>query len=132
MNAVRGTVINIHHHGATVRLEDGTLAAVPASELVSHRAAYEASHSGRTPLELIFDGSRRHAIVGLELPPPLPAEPRSVVEPQPVTDAFETQMNAYLKSTEAWAPRDELQPAERHFIRKKRREAVFEARKQAT
>jgi hypothetical protein len=42
--------------------------------------------------------------------------------------AFEVQMNRYLKSTEEWAPPDRPAPAERHFIRKKRRAAFFEAR----
>jgi hypothetical protein len=128
VSVVRGTVINIHHHGATVRLDDGSLAAVSALELASHRAAYEGSLAAKTPLELILDASRRHALVVLERAVPAPVAP----EPHLAREAFETQINAYLKSTEAWAPRDQAEPAERHFIRKKRREAIFEARKQAT
>jgi hypothetical protein len=133
MSVVRGTVINIHHHGATVRLDDGTLAAVPAAELALHRSAYEESLAARIPLELILDSSRRHATVVLEgaaAAPPAQTPPPAA--PQIVDAAFETQINAYLKSTEAWAPPDRPPPAERHFIRKKRREAIFEARKQAT
>jgi hypothetical protein len=71
-------VISIHQLGATVRLEDGTLAAV-------------------------------------------------LVDP-----SFEDQMTAYLKSTQEWAPLDRPPPAERHFIRKKRRAAFFEARGKGT
>ena len=129
MSVVRGTVINIHHHGATVRLEDGSLAAVAAAELAAHRTAYEGSLAGKAPLELIADGSRKHAVVVLERIP-TPEVPAAI--PHLLDAAFETQINAYLKSTEEWAPRDQAAPAERHFIRKKRREAIFEARKQAT
>jgi hypothetical protein len=46
--------------------------------------------------------------------------------------AFEERMGAYLKETEAWAPPDRPPPAERHFIRKKRRAAFFEARNKPT
>ncbi len=45
---------------------------------------------------------------------------------------FEDRLNAYLKSTEEWAPPDRPEPAERHFIRKKRRAAHFEARSKPT
>jgi len=131
VSVVRGTVINIHHHGATVRLEDGTLAAVPAGDVAVHRAIYEASLEERTRLEFVLDRRGRHAVVFLERARPPEAVPLSA-EPELVSPAFETQMNAYLKATEAWAPPDRLAPAERHFIRKKRREAIFEARKQAT
>ena len=129
MSFVRGTVINIHHHGATVRLEDGSLAAVAAAELAAHRAIYEGSLAGKAPLELILDGSRKHALVVLER---IPTSEQPAAVPHLLDAAFETQINAYLKSTEEWAPRDQAAPAERHFIRKKRREAIFEARKQAT
>ncbi len=129
MSGVRGTVINIHHHGATVRLADGSLAAVAATELAAHRAAYEGSLAGKAPLEMLLDDSRKHALVVLERVP-APEAPPAI--PHLLDTAFETQINAYLKSTEEWAPRDQAAPAERHFIRKKRREAIFEARKQAT
>ncbi len=129
MSVVRGTVINIHHHGATVRLEDGSLAAVAAAEFAANRTTYEGSLAAKTSLELLLDDSRKHALVVLDRVPP-PDAPAAV--PHLLDAAFETQINAYLKSTEEWAPRDQAAPAERHFIRKKRREAIFEARKQAT
>ena len=127
MSAAIGTVINVHAHGATVRLEDGTLAAVPAAELAAHRPTYVASHRSRTPLALELDARGRHAIVTLER-----GAPQTQAAPRLVDDGFEAQMNAYLKSTQEWAPLDRPAPAERHFIRKKRRAAFFEARNTAT
>jgi hypothetical protein len=59
---VTGTVINIHLLGATVRLEDGTLAAVPATDLAAHRSAYVGSLSRRMPLALVVDRRGRHAV----------------------------------------------------------------------
>ncbi len=131
VSVVLGTVINIHNHGATVRLEDGSLAAAPAADVAANRAAYEASHAERTPLALVVERRGRHATVLLQN---AGAPERAAAAPAPVLvdPAFETQLNAYLKSTEEWAPPDRPAPAERHFIRKKRREAIFEARKQAT
>ena len=126
MSAVSGTVINVHYHGATVRLEDGTLAAVSAAELAANRPVYLASHRMRTPVALELDGRGRHPIVVLEREAQAPAAPRLA------SDGFEAQMNAYLKSTQEWAPPDRPAPAERHFIRKKRRAAFFEARNTAT
>ena len=122
-----GTVINVHSHGATVRLEDGTLAAVPAAELAANRNAYLASHRTRAPLALELDGRGRHPSVVLER-----SEPHPSPAPRLIDDGFEAQMNAYLKSTQEWAPPDRPAPAERHFIRKKRRAAFFEARNTAT
>jgi len=128
----RGRVINIHLLGATVRLEDGTLAAVPADELAAHRPAFVASceqrswlaldieHRGRYPRALLARGSSR------DESPPAGVENRS---PDAV---FEERMGAYLKATEEWAPPDRPAPAERHFIRKKRRAALFEARNKPT
>ncbi len=128
MSAVFGTVINVHYHGATVRLEDGTLAAVPAAELAANRPAYVASHQSRTPLALELDRRGRHPIVVLERAAGGPTKPA----PRLVDEGFEAQMNAYLKSTQEWAPPDRPAPAERHFIRKKRRAAFFEARNTVT
>jgi hypothetical protein len=49
-----------------------------------------------------------------------------------VDPAFERRIAEYLKATEEWAPSDRPEPAERHFIRKKRRAAFFEARNPST
>ncbi|MGH7727237.1 MAG: hypothetical protein ACREM2_00380 [Vulcanimicrobiaceae bacterium] len=116
---MRGTVINLHRLGAIVRLTDGSLAAVPGDELASHRAAYEASLARRTPLELALVRGSGRPIVTLADGGPLPTD---------ADPAFEARLSAYLKATEEWAPPDRPPPAERHFIRKKRRAKIFEAR----
>ena len=131
---MRGTVINIHFHGALVRLEDGTLASVAAAELAVNRAAYATSLDRRSQLDFARDDSGRRPIVRLEgsaRAAPIPDAPRSAA-PHLVDPAFEERIGAYLKETEAWAPPDRPEPAERHFIRKKRRAAFFEARNPAT
>ncbi len=48
--------------------------------------------------------------------------------PQIRDDELEEQIASYLKSTEEWEPADGLPAAERHFLRKKRRAALFETR----
>jgi len=128
----RGTVINVHYHGATVRLEDGTLAAVPAGELAANRPLFVSSYQRRTTLPLLVERHGRHATARLatsDSPEPVPRPPAA---PQLVDEAFEQRMGAYLKATEEWAPADRPPPAERHFIRKKRRAALFEARNKPT
>lgn len=126
----RGVVINVHEHGATVRLDDGTLAAVPAAELAANRQAFVTSRERRSRLALAIDDSGRHPIALLA------REQATVTEPAPapslVDPLFEERIGAYLKSTEEWAPSDRPDPAERHFIRKKRRAAFFEARSPQT
>ncbi len=125
---MRGIVINIHSSGALVRLEDGTLAAVTNAELAAHRPTYTGSHARRTPLDFLVNDAGRHRVVTLEATAPAekPAAP-TLVDP-----GFEERIGAYLKETEAWAPPDRPAPAERHFIRKKRRAAFFEARNKPT
>ena len=124
-------VINIHYHGATVRLADGSLASVSEAELVAHRPRYTSSLAKREPLSLVLDGLGRHRIVTLE---PVPA----LVSSAPSSDVlfadivFEAKIGAYLKATQEWAPADQSPPAERHFIRKKRRARLFEARPETT
>ena len=119
-----GTVINLHHHGATVRLADGSLATVQAPELASRRPTYVASYEKREALEFFVERHGRHAVAvarGASQPP-------AAAAPVLVDAAFERRLGEYLKSTEEWAPPDRPHPAERHFIRKKRRAAMFEAR----
>jgi hypothetical protein len=124
---VRGIVINIHLSGALVRLEDGSLAAVTNAELAAHRPAYTGSHARRTPLEFVVNDAGRHRVVTLEA-----TAPAAPAAPLLVDAGFEERIGAYLKETEAWAPPDRPAPAERHFIRKKRRAAFFEARNKPT
>jgi hypothetical protein len=115
-------VINVHQLGATVRLEDGSLAAIPATELSANRSTIVKSFQLREPLALWVEKNGRHAVAYLE----------SRALPRLVDSTFEERMNAYLKSIEEWAPPDRPAPADRHFIRKKRRAAVFEARAKST
>ena len=118
-------VISVHQLGATVRLDDGTLAAVPESELSANRPALVRSLKEREALAFDLERASRHAIAYLRRDPG--AAP--VAGPRLRELVFEKQMAAYLKSTEEWAPPDRPEPAERHFIRKKRRAAFFEARR---
>ncbi len=130
MSGVRGTVINIHYHGATVRLEDGTLAAVAPAELAENRTAYVASLQRRSSLELVLDRRGRYALVAL--PRAERAAGGEAAAPHLTDQAFEQRMDEYLKSTQEWAPPDRPAPAERHFIRKTRRARIFEARNTST
>lgn len=123
--SVRGNVINIHNWGATVRLEDGRLAAVPREDVEAHRGVYSRALGSKTALP--FDESRtaRHPVATLarnEMSETVvPAS-----EPPQLTDAiFEAHMTAYLKETEEWMPPDRPTPFERHLIRKQRRAAQF-------
>jgi hypothetical protein len=119
-------VISIHQLGATVRLEDGSLAAVRAGDTAAHRPLLVKSLQHHEPLWLEVERSGRHPVVrpsGAQAP----ADPPLLVDP-----VFEDRMSAYLKSTQEWAPPDRPPPAERHFIRKKRRAAFFEARGKGT
>ncbi|MBV9102608.1 MAG: hypothetical protein JO060_03400 [Candidatus Eremiobacteraeota bacterium] len=129
----RGTVISLHRLGATVRLSDGSLVSVPLGEVTAHYDRFLASLSKREPLSLILaaNGGRRSAFLarGDRVPAPSTAQ---VGAPPRLDDLFEEQMRRYLKSTEEWAPPDRPEPAQRHFIRKKRRAAHFEARSKAT
>jgi hypothetical protein len=119
---VRGTVINVHALGATVRLEDGRLMAVPIADVNANRAAYTRALDARTTT-LPFD------LLGRSLMLAKTRADESIVPaaPTPVLNdpAFEAQINEYLKSTEAWAPSDRPQPFERHLFRKKQRAKIF-------
>jgi len=134
---IRGTVINIHFHGALVRLEDGSLASVEAPEVAAHRPQYVRSLERREPLVFVLDRRQRHAVVSLggrAVPLASPHDTAAAERegPRLVDPVFEERIGAYLKETEAWAPTDRPTPAERHFIRKKRRSALFEARNEPT
>jgi hypothetical protein len=119
---VRGTVINVHAMGATVRLEDGRLMAVPIADVNANRAAYTRALDARTttlPFDLLgrslmLAKTRADEAIAPSTPAPVLHDP-----------AFEAQMNEYLKSTEEWAPPDRPQPFERHLFRKKQRAKIF-------
>ncbi len=127
MTASLGTVINVHRLGGTVRLADGRLAAIPYAELCAHQSAFDDSLQRREAISLEVEDRGRHVLAFLarpeSAPVPQPAEALSVHD-----TLFEEQMRRYLKETEEWAPPDRPHPAERHFIRKKRRAAHFEGR----
>lgn len=110
----RGIVINVNAFGATVRLDDGRLASAPAADVEKHRGHYDRAVMNRRSMEFLVQSSGRHPMVTLA--------------PQLRDEQFETQIANYLKSTQEWE-NPELPPAhERHFLRKKRRAAVFESR----
>lgn len=115
MNATeRGIVININAYGATVRLHDGRLASVPLVDLEKHRAAYDRAFTGRKTLEFMIQAGGRHT--------------QAHLAPQIRDEQFEEQIANYLKMTEEWEKPDAPPAHERHFLRKKKRAALFESR----
>ncbi len=119
---VRGTVINVHAMGATVRLEDGRLMAVPIADVNANRATYTRALDARATT-LPFDLAGRT----LSLAKTRIDEPLATPTPAPVLNdpEFEAQINEYLKSTEEWAPPDRPPPFERHLFRKAQRAKLF-------
>ena len=115
MELVGGIVINLNAYGATVRLENGELASAPATDVEAHRIDYQRSllRRKRLSFDLRRDGRRR---------------PTVLLAPQIRDDEFEAQITSYLKSTEEWESPDGIPAAERHFLRKKRRAALFESK----
>ena len=110
----RGTVININVYGATVRLEDGRLASVRADDLERHRPEYERALTGRKTLQFQVAAGGRHTLAALA--------------PQLHDEHLEEQIAGYLKSTEEWESTEGPPAHERHFLRKKKRAALFESR----
>lgn len=109
----RGVVINVNAYGATVRLKDGRLATAPPHDVEKHRAQYDHGVVSRKSLEFLVHETKRHPVARLA--------------PQLHDEQFESQIADYLKSTQEWE-NPELPPAhERHFLRKKRRAALFES-----
>lgn len=109
---MRGTVISLHLYGATLRLETGELASAPQSDVQAHRLEYERAFWGRK--ELAFDVRRsgtRH--------------PVALLAPNLRDAQFEDQIAHYLKTTQEW---ERPEDSERHFLRKKRRAALFESK----
>lgn len=110
----RGVVINLNAYGGTVRLLDGRLASVPLTDLEKNKPSYERALTGRKTLEFLVKGSGRHATVSLA--------------PQIRDERFEEQIAGYLKMTEEWEKPDAPPAHERHFLRKKKRAALFKSR----
>jgi hypothetical protein len=109
-----GIVINLNTYGATVRLDDGDLATASAADVESHRDQYQRSLTGRKRLAFEVRRAGRRCAVSLA--------------PQIRDEKLEEQIASYLKSTEEWEPADGPPAAERHFLRKKRRAALFESK----
>jgi hypothetical protein len=119
---VCGSVINVHALGATVRLEDGRLAAAPLEDVNKHRPAYARALAQRTPL--LFERTGR--AVTLATPDAGEAPILPTASPPALNDpSFEAHIIAYLKQTEEWAPADRPQPFERHLFRKRARAKQF-------
>jgi len=122
LKRVRGTVINVHAMGATVRLEDGRLMAVPIGDVNANRATYTRALDAKTTT-LPFDLTGKTLVLAKTRVD----EPIEPATPAPaLTDPdFEAQIAGYLKETESWAPPDRPQPFERHLFRKKQRAKFF-------
>ena len=118
---VRGSVINVHNLGATVRLEDGRLVAAPIGDVNKNRATYSRALE-RKDVTLPFDLVGRMVVIAQtrvdEVAP-------TTVAPALTDPSFEAQIAAYLKSTEEWAPSDRPAPFERHLVRKRQRAKLF-------
>ncbi len=110
----RGIVINLNAYGATVRLNDGRLASVPLVDVEKHRPEYDRAISARKSLEFVVRSSGRHVT--------------AMLAPQLHDEHFEEQIAGYLKMTEEWEKPDAPPAHERHFLRKKKRAALFESR----
>ena len=109
-----GTVINLNAYGATVRLSDGRLGTAPLLDVEKNRSAYDRALISKRPLEFLVRVSGRRPMV--------------VLAPQ-IRDAhFEEQITNYLKMTEEWEQPDVPPAHERHFLKKKKRAALFESR----
>lgn len=111
---IRGTVINLNVFGATVRLENGVLAAAPQHEVERNRAAFERALEKKKSLDFQCSPDTRHPI--------------ALLAPQIRDEKLEMQIAAYLKMTQEWEIPDAPAAHERHFLRKKRRAEVFRSR----
>ncbi len=110
-----GIVINLNAYGATVRLDGGDLASATAADVESHRDQYQRSLAQGLRLAFEVRRSGRRCAVSLA--------------PQIHDKKLEEQIVAYLKSTQEWEPSDAPPAAERHFLRKKRRAALFDVKR---
>jgi hypothetical protein len=119
---VRGSVINVHALGATVRLEDGRLVAAPIGDVNKNRAAYNRALERREST-LPFDLVGRMVLLAQTRVDEVTATSDA---PRLTNPSFEAQIAAYLKATEEWAPPDKPQPFERHLVRKRQRARHFE------
>ena len=108
---LQGIVINLNAYGATVRLDGGDLASASAADVDAHRDLYARSLLRHKRLDFEARRDGRRCTVSLA--------------PQIRDDDLEEQITSYLKSTEDWEQPDAMPAAERHFLQKKRRAALF-------
>ena len=121
---VRGSVINVHALGATVRLEDGRLVSAPIGDVNKYRAGYTRALE-RKDTTIPFDLIGRLVVMAQTRVD----EVKPTTEVPPLIDpSFEAQIADYLKSTEAWAPPDRPEPLERHLARKRQRAKIIDTR----
>jgi hypothetical protein len=113
-DTLNGIVINLNAYGATVRLDGGDLASASAADVQTHREQYQRSLLRRRRLAFEVRREGRRCAVSLA--------------PQILDDELEEQIAGYLKSTGEWEPADTMPAAERHFLRKKQRAALFATR----
>ena len=113
-DTARGIVINLNAYGAAVRLEDGRLASAPLVDVEKHRADYDRALVTRRHVTFVVKPGARHPLV--------------LLAPQIRDEALEQQIASYLKMTEEWEKPDAAPAHERHFLRKKKRAALFESR----
>jgi hypothetical protein len=112
--SIDGVVINLNAYGATIRLENGDLATASAGDVEAHRADYERSLRARSELAFELRREGRRPVVALA--------------PQIRDDDLDERIASYLKSTQEWDAPEGVPQAERHFLHKKRRAALFESR----
>lgn len=112
--SVCGVVININTFGATIRLDDGELAGADQVDVETHRRDYENALISRARLAFVRHGGGKRANVTLA--------------PQISDERLEEQITSYLRSTEESWESAEVPAHERHFLRKKKRAAHWEAR----
>lgn len=129
MTELAGVVLDVHRHGALVRLVDGRLAALPARECDAHRDLLRTAAFDRRALPFVVDDAGRRPALRLAIARDVaaPAAPRDEA-PQLVDPAFEAKISAFLRSCEdGFAPDAGREPAEREQVRKTRRARRFEA-----
>lgn len=117
--------------GATVRLENGEVASVPIVDVNANRSTYTRALAAKTDLPFDAHDGPRHKI--LVLAKTRIDEPIDPSTPPPIItqEHLEEQIASYLKDTQEWEHDDAPPAHERHFLRKKRRAALFESRHSA-
>ena len=109
-----GIVINLNRYGGAVRLDDGDIASANPADVETHRNVYERSLTDRQRLtfEVRRHGRRRFVLLA----------------PQIVNDDLEDKISAFLRESEEWETPDTVPAADRHFLKKKKRAAIFAKR----